>query len=59
MYLVTQLRIDDVRAWMEEGGLENLDLTTGYNGINARGRRRMGLKVEERRQDLEAMHALS
>jgi hypothetical protein len=51
-------RIDDVRTWMEEGGLEILDLTTGYNGINARGRRGMGLKVKEGRQDLDAMRAL-
>lgn len=28
------------RSWMEEAGLEILALTTGYNGINARARRK-------------------
>jgi SAM-dependent methyltransferase len=31
--------LSSFRAWMEEAGLEILELTTGYNGINARGRR--------------------
>lgn len=32
-------RISDLRAWMEEAGLEILDLSTGFNGINARARK--------------------
>ncbi|OGW75514.1 MAG: hypothetical protein A2Z72_05750 [Omnitrophica bacterium RBG_13_46_9] len=32
-------RLSSFRRWMEEGGLEILGLTTGYNGINARARR--------------------
>lgn len=32
-------RLSDFRAWMENAGMEILELTTGYNGINASGRR--------------------
>lgn len=32
-------KISNFRLWMESAGLEILELTTGYNGINARGRR--------------------
>jgi len=32
-------RISNFRLWMQGAGLEILELTTGYNGINARGRR--------------------
>jgi SAM-dependent methyltransferase len=39
-------KLSTFRAWMEEAGLEILELTTGYNGINARARR--PLTVAER-----------
>jgi len=32
-------KILNFRLWMESAGIEILELTTGYNGINARGRR--------------------
>ena len=32
-------KMSNFRLWMESAGLEILELTTGYNGINARGRR--------------------
>jgi SAM-dependent methyltransferase len=32
-------KLSTFRAWMEEAGLEIIELTTGYNGINARARR--------------------
>ena len=32
-------KLSNFRTWMEGAGLEILELTTGYNGINARGRR--------------------
>lgn len=34
-------RISTFRKWMEGAGLEILELTTGYNGINARVRRKI------------------
>lgn len=33
-------RISDLRAWMEQAGLEILGLSIGYNGINARARKK-------------------
>lgn len=33
-------KISDFRLWMEEARLEILELTTGYNGINARARKK-------------------
>ncbi len=35
-------KISDFRSWMACAGLEILELTIGYNGINARGRRPVG-----------------
>lgn len=32
-------KLSSFRSWMEEAGLEILELTTGYNGINTRARR--------------------
>ena len=32
-------RIEDVRAWFEQAGLVNIQLKTGFNGINAKGKR--------------------
>jgi SAM-dependent methyltransferase len=33
-------RLSDLRAWIEGAGLEIAELTTGYNGINARARKK-------------------
>src|SRR5882724_3063203 len=32
-------KLTTFRSWMEEAGLEVLEITTGFNGINARGRK--------------------
>ena len=32
-------RIEDVRAWFEEAGLEGIQIKLGFNGINAKGKK--------------------
>src|SRR5258708_40318514 len=32
-------KLSTFRSWMEEAGLEIMEITTGFNGINARGRK--------------------
>ena len=41
-------KLSTFRSWMEEAGLEILDLTTGFNGINARARRPLACAKGER-----------
>jgi len=36
-------RLTDLRAWMQEAGLQILELSLGYNGINARAKKQAGI----------------
>jgi hypothetical protein len=39
-------KLSTFKAWMEEAGLEILEMTTGFNGINARGRKPLAKATE-------------
>jgi hypothetical protein len=54
-------KLSTFRSWMIEAGLEVLEITTGFNGINARGRKPLKKSTEvalERKQD-EALNLSS